>query len=321
MADRASGGELGADLLERRAELDQPHARGLGADAVELAGAGAGGDQVTAVVLARPGDELGDGRGADPAPGRADRAAERLRVERVLDQRQVRERVADLGALVQPERAEHAVRDAGVRERALQRLGRVPGPREREDLAGRRAAGERVGDLRGDPVRLGVLVRQTPVTRTWPAGAAHRDQRLAGAALVVAHAADRGLEDLRARAEVPPEHDLRAARVALARSTRMCRGSACRQPWISWSSSPHTHRFPSGPASRSTSVACAWLVSWNSSARIHRHRCRSHASRCGCSESSRTAQASRSSNSNALQRRSSRLALAPHRGDQRRARM
>ena len=162
MADRPSGGELGADLLERRAELDHPHARGLGADAVELAGAGAGSDQVTAVMLARPGDELRDGRGADPAPGRADRAAERLRVERVLDQRQVRERVADLGALVQPERAEHAVRDPGVRERALQRLGRVPGPREREDLGRRRAAGERVRDLGGDPVRLGVLVRETP---------------------------------------------------------------------------------------------------------------------------------------------------------------
>ena len=69
VADRPAGGELAADLLERRAELDQPHARGLGADAVELAGAGAGGDQVTAVLLARPGDELGDGRGADPAPG------------------------------------------------------------------------------------------------------------------------------------------------------------------------------------------------------------------------------------------------------------
>ena len=97
-----------------------------------------------------------------PRRGRADRAAERLRVDRVLDQRQVGERVADLGALVQPERAEHAVRDPGVRERPLQRLGRVPGPGEREDLGRRRTAGERVGDLGGDPVRLGVLVRETP---------------------------------------------------------------------------------------------------------------------------------------------------------------
>ena len=99
------------------------------------------------------------------------------------------------------------MRDAGVRERALQRLRRVPGPREREDLARRRAAGERVRDLGGDPVRLGVLVLKRPDANLAP-GAAHRDQRLPGAALVVAHAADSGLEDLRARAEVPPEHDL-----------------------------------------------------------------------------------------------------------------
>ena len=68
VADRAAGGELGTDVVESGAELDQAHAGGLGADAVELARARAGGDQVTAVLLARPGDELGDGGGADPAP-------------------------------------------------------------------------------------------------------------------------------------------------------------------------------------------------------------------------------------------------------------
>ena len=177
-------------------------------------GAGAASDQVTAVTLARPRDELRDGGAADPAPGRADRPTVRLRVERVLDQREVRECIPDLGALVQPERAEHAVRDPGVRERPLQRLGRVPGPREREDLRGRRAASERVGDLGGDPVRLGVLVLKRPDADLAP-GAAHRDQRLPGAALVMAHAADSGLEDLRARAEVPAEHHLHAPRVAL----------------------------------------------------------------------------------------------------------
>ena len=36
VAERPSGVELAADLLERGAELDQPQARGLGADAVEL---------------------------------------------------------------------------------------------------------------------------------------------------------------------------------------------------------------------------------------------------------------------------------------------
>ena len=160
----------------------------MGADAVKLAGAGTSGDQVTAVMLSSPGDELRDGRGADPAPRRSDRAAKRLRVDRVLDQREVRERVADLGALVQPERP--------------------------EDLARWHSGSERVGDLGGDPVRLGVLVRERPDSHG-AAGAAHRDQRLPGPPFVVAHAADSGLEDLRARAEVPSEHDLRAARVAL----------------------------------------------------------------------------------------------------------
>ena len=37
-----------------------------------------GGDQVTAVVLARPGDELCDGGGTDPTARRADRPAVRL---------------------------------------------------------------------------------------------------------------------------------------------------------------------------------------------------------------------------------------------------
>ena len=67
VADRPSGGELGTDVVESGAELDEARAGGLGAETVELARAGAGGDQVAAVVLARPGDELRDGGGADPA--------------------------------------------------------------------------------------------------------------------------------------------------------------------------------------------------------------------------------------------------------------
>jgi hypothetical protein len=131
-----------------------------------------------------------------------------------LDQREVRERIADLGALVQPERPEDPVRDPRVRERALQRLGRVPGAREREDLARWHSGSERVGDLGGDPVRLGVLVRERPDSHG-AAGAAHRDQRLPSPPLVVADTADSGLDDLRARAEVASEHDLGVAGVAL----------------------------------------------------------------------------------------------------------
>ena len=112
------------------------------ADAVQVGGAGAGGDQVAAVVFAGPRDQLGDSGGADPAPRRADRAPEGLRVDRVGDQGQVGERVADLGALVEAEAAQDAVGHAGVRERALQRLGGIPGPRQREDL-GRGRSGRR----------------------------------------------------------------------------------------------------------------------------------------------------------------------------------
>ena len=98
VADRPSGGELEADLRE----LDHSHARGLSADAIVLTCADAGSDQITAVMLTRPGDELRDRGGTDPTAGRANRPAVRLRVERGLNQRQVRECIADLGALVQP---------------------------------------------------------------------------------------------------------------------------------------------------------------------------------------------------------------------------
>ena len=61
------------------------------------------------------------------------------------------------------------MRNAGVRKCALQRLGLVPGPGEREDLGWWCAAGQRDADLGSDPVCLGELVRNA-LTRTWPAG-------------------------------------------------------------------------------------------------------------------------------------------------------
>jgi hypothetical protein len=206
--ERAAGIELGADMLEPGAELDEAITRRLGWHSLQRAGVRAGSDQVAAVVLARPSDQPVRAGDTDAAARRCDRAAERLRVGRVLHQGQVGERVTNLGALVQAERAEHAVRNPGVRERALQGLGRVPGPREREDLARRRARGQRVGDLAGDPVRLLVLVDEHR-DPDLAAGAAHRDQCLGRPVLVVADASDRRLEDLRAWAEVAPQHDPR----------------------------------------------------------------------------------------------------------------
>ena len=104
------------------------------------------------------------------------------------------------------------MRDAGVRERALQRLGRVPGPREREDLAG--------GVPPASASAIWAVTQFASANsfanaRPAPGPGPRIAISAFGAALVVAHAADGGLEDLRARAEVPPEHDLGVARVAL----------------------------------------------------------------------------------------------------------
>ena len=188
------------------------------------------------------------------------------------EQRQVGERVADLGALVQAERAEHAVRDAGVRERALQRLGRVPGPREREDLARRGAAGERVGDLRRRPSSPRRTRWRTRGRARGRRGRASRSAPSAPGARC-GQRSDGGLEDLRARAEVPAEHDLACA-PGDARRSRGCgagrRGASC-------GSAGRRRRTRTGsrPGRRAgrPAIAWAWLVSWNSSTTIHRHRC------------------------------------------------
>ena len=105
-----------------------------------------------------------DRGGADAAPRRLDGAPEGLRVARVGQQREVGERVADLGALVEAERAEHAVRDPGGGQRGLDRAGGERGAGEHEDLAGRRAGGERVGDQPGGP---GGLVAVGARSRAW----------------------------------------------------------------------------------------------------------------------------------------------------------
>ena len=123
------------------------------------------------------------------------------------------------------------MRDPVMGQRVLERLGRVPSPGQREDLRRLRPGTERVSDLPDHPVRLLVLVAETD-DADLPAGAAHCDQRLRRAVLVVVNALDRRLEDLRPRAEVPTEHDRRAAGWRSAKP-RMCRGSAWRQPWIS----------------------------------------------------------------------------------------
>jgi len=121
--------------------------------------------------------------------------AEGVRVTGIGEQGEVGERVADLGALVEPERAEHAVRDPGGGQRGLDRAGGQRRPREHEDLAGRRPGRERVGDQPGGPVGLVAVGRESARgdPPTWPAGG---DQRLRVPVPVFADAAFGGGEDL-----------------------------------------------------------------------------------------------------------------------------
>ena len=223
VAERAPGAPLRAHGLQAGAERGEPLARGVRAHAGERVRVGAGGDQVAAVLLARGGDDARRGGGADAAPRRLDGAPERLRVGRVGEQREVGERVAHLGALVQAEAAEHAVRDPGRGQRGLRRPGRVAGAGEHEHLAGRRAGGQRVGDQAGHPGGLVALVREAARDHA-PAGAARRDQlRVARArALWAMHAAGGG-EDLGARAEVARQRDPAVLRVALAEAQDVAR--------------------------------------------------------------------------------------------------
>ena len=171
---------------------------------------------------ARGGDDLLGARRSDAAPWCLHGAPERLRVGRVGQQREVGDRVAHLGALIQAEAAEHAVRDPGRGERVLDRSERVAGAGEHEDLRRRQAGGERVGDHPRHPRRLAALVAEA-LQLELPAGAAHRGQRLRGPLGVVAHARDGGVQDLGARAEVGAEHDLPVAGVALAEAQDVAR--------------------------------------------------------------------------------------------------
>ena len=152
--ERASGAQLAPDARESFPEVGEPLSHGVGADALQRAGGLACGDQIAVVRVARQRDHAVGGGRADAALGRADGATERLRVGGVGQQRQVRERVADLGALVQAEAAEHPVRDTVPGERGLHRPGRITGAREHQHLARRDAAGERLRDRCRDTVGL-----------------------------------------------------------------------------------------------------------------------------------------------------------------------
>jgi hypothetical protein len=87
-------------------------------------------------------DEAGDGGGAEAAPGGLQGAGERDAVAGVGQQREVGERVADLGVLEEPLPAQHPVRHLGDEQRLLHRPRLVARPEEHRDLVGRRPAVE-----------------------------------------------------------------------------------------------------------------------------------------------------------------------------------
>ena len=95
---------------------------------------------------------------ADPAARPVRDPEQRAVVGRVHEDGQVRRRVADLRALVEPRPADHLVRDVLADEHVLEHARLRVRPVEDRDLARGQALVDQAGDLGGDEPRLGVLV-------------------------------------------------------------------------------------------------------------------------------------------------------------------
>ena len=104
------------------------------------------------------GEERPARRLADPGAGRLGDAGEGQPVARVGDQGEGGERVADLGAVTEPERAGDVHRDAGGHERLLDAGGELVDAHEHAQLRRRAAVVEVGARPRRDPLRLVELV-------------------------------------------------------------------------------------------------------------------------------------------------------------------
>ena len=93
-----------------------------------------------------------------PRRGEFTARAERNRVRRVHEQRQVGERVLDLGALVEARAADHLVADPVAHQHVLEHPALSIRPVEDRDLVARLALVHEPLDLGHDEARLGVLV-------------------------------------------------------------------------------------------------------------------------------------------------------------------
>ena len=103
-------------------------------------------------------DEPLDRRVADPAPGTVGDPHQRDRVVRVVEEREVGDRILDLGALVEARAADHLVRDALPDEHVLEHARLCVRAVEDRELGGGRARLDEPRDLGGDEARLRVLV-------------------------------------------------------------------------------------------------------------------------------------------------------------------
>ena len=153
---------------------------------------------------------------ADAAPRRVDHAPEGDRVGGIGQQREIGERVLDLGALVELRAADHLVGDVEPHQRVLQHAALGIRPVEDRDVA----AGDALLvceplDLGRDVPRLGVLVLELGDVDGL-AAADVAPQLLGLAALVVRHDRVRRREDrLRGAVVLLQLHDMRAREVTL----------------------------------------------------------------------------------------------------------
>ena len=145
-------------------------------------------------------------RRPDAAPRRVHRAPEGDRVRRVHQQREVRERILDLGALVEARAADHLVADPVAHQHVLQHAALGVRSVEDGDLVARLALLHEPLDLGHDEARLGMLVLELAhVHRV--ALAELRPEELVLALAVVGDHAIRRIEDRLRRAIVLLELD------------------------------------------------------------------------------------------------------------------
>ena len=159
--------------------------------------------------------QLLDAARADAARGEVHHAQEAGVVVGVLQQPQVGQRVLDLGALEEAQAAVHAVRHAGVEQRALDHAALRVAAVQQRDLAARHAAAVQLLRLFQEPLRLGVVAGGLEHAHRL-AGAGVGAQVLAQALRVVLDQRVGGVEDVAEAAVVLLQlDDLRHAVLAL----------------------------------------------------------------------------------------------------------